>query len=281
MKTILITLLLTALSLRAQAPASSPNSGTFAPVPVDNLPDTNRDAQLRQALQNALAGKATGVIDQRPANSPTNIVLPGALPAPGPSTRTALTPLPPSAATNSSAAPVISPAPAPAVSSQPEHPGDFTATNLPPIAAANTPPEEMLPAGTINFPATDLNQVLQIYSELVGRTILRPTTLPAPTITLKTQTPLTRREAIQAFDAVLALNGVAVVNVGEKFVKVIPTAQAGQVGAAFSKEKVDQLPDLGQFVTGDHPSDQRQAYRVDTGSDSICQRRTGQWNSSH
>jgi general secretion pathway protein D len=48
---------------------------------------------------------------------------------------------------------------------------------------------------------------------------------------------------------VLALNGIAVVNVGDKFVKVVPTANAGQVGAAFSKDKVDQLPDLGQFVT--------------------------------
>jgi general secretion pathway protein D len=120
---------------------------------------------------------------------------------------------------------------------------------VPPAAGTNTPPEETLPAGTINFPATDLNQVLQIYAELVGRTVLRPTTLPAPTITLKTQTPLTRHEAIQAFDAVLALNGIAVVNVGDKFVKVVPTAQAGQIGAPFSKEKADQLPDMGQFVT--------------------------------
>jgi general secretion pathway protein D len=60
---------------------------------------------------------------------------------------------------------------------------------------------------------------------------------------------LTRREAIQAFDAVLALNGIAVVDVGDKFVKVVPTAQAGQIGAPFSKEKVEQLPDMGQFVT--------------------------------
>jgi general secretion pathway protein D len=101
----------------------------------------------------------------------------------------------------------------------------------------------------INFPATDLNQVLQIYAELVGRTVLRPTSLPAPTITLKTQTPLTRREAIQAFDAVLALNGIAMVNVGDKFVKAVGTGQAGQIGAAFNNEKADQLPDMGQFVT--------------------------------
>lgn len=115
--------------------------------------------------------------------------------------------------------------------------------------ATNAPPEPMLPAGVINFPATDLNQVLKIYADLVNRTVLRPTALPAPTITLVTQTPLTKSEAKQAFDAVLALNGIAMIDVGDKFVKVVPTAQAGQVGAAFSKQPIDQIPDMGQYVT--------------------------------
>jgi general secretion pathway protein D len=108
---------------------------------------------------------------------------------------------------------------------------------------------QLLPVGRINFPAADLNQVLSIYEELVGRTILRPATLPAPTITLVTQTPLTRSEAIRALDAVLALNGIAAVNVGEKFVKLVPTAQAGQIGAPFDNNGPDQLSDLGQYVT--------------------------------
>jgi general secretion pathway protein D len=91
--------------------------------------------------------------------------------------------------------------------------------------------------------------VLKVYAELVGRTVLRPTQLPAPTITLETQTPLTRSEARAAIDAVLALNGISVINVGDKFVKVVPAQQAGQVGAPFSRAPTDQLPDLGQFVT--------------------------------
>lgn len=248
MKRILLTFLSTAFSLWAQAQASAAD---FAPLPADNSPDTNRDALLRQALQNARSGRTTRATDQRPANSPTNDVSPGISSVPNPSTQTVITPTQAAPATNRAPAPTISAAPAqaPAVAGQLKPPTDLTATNLTTMAATNAAPEEVLPAGTINFPATDLNQVLQIYSELVGRTILRPTQLPAPTITLKTQTPLTRREAVQAFDAVLALNGIAVLNVGEKFVKVVPMAQAGQVGAGFSKEQVDQLPDLGQFVT--------------------------------
>ena len=106
----------------------------------------------------------------------------------------------------------------------------------------------MVPAGTINFPAVDINEVMKIYAELVNRTVLRPTTLPG-VITLKTQTPLTKKEAIQALDAVLALNGVSVIPVGDKFVKAVPTPQANQTAAAFNKQEAKDLPELGSYVT--------------------------------
>jgi len=254
-KTILLTLLLTMAGSWAQTSSAPAGSGSFAPLPE---PNTNRNPLLQQALHDALNGKAaaSGAAPSQ-TNAPTTVgaptavvPAPGPVTVPGPSSRTALTPVEPPG--NTSPAPVPSGSPAatsPTVPTpgQPKPPGEITATAA--GASTNASPEETLPAGTINFPATDLNQVLQIYSELVGRTVLRPTSLPAPTITLKTQTPLTRREAIQAFDAVLALNGIATVNVGDKFVKVVPMAQAGQVGAPFSKEKLDQLPELGQFVT--------------------------------
>ena len=124
------------------------------------------------------------------------------------------------------------------------------ATNVPKISV-NTPsaPEEIIPAGTINFPSADLNQVLDVYAGLVNRTILRPANLGAPQITLKTQTPLTKKEAIQALDAVLALNGISVINIGDKFAKVVPAAQANTEGGARDLRDASELPDLGQYVT--------------------------------
>ena len=101
----------------------------------------------------------------------------------------------------------------------------------------------------INFPGTDLNQVLQIYADLVGRTVLRPTALPAQQISLKTQTPLTKREAIQAFDSVLSLNGISMINFGDKFVKALPVAEANLAGAPFTKQDSSKLPEFGQYVT--------------------------------
>jgi len=113
---------------------------------------------------------------------------------------------------------------------------------------ASAPPEEMIPAGNINFQGVDVNQVLDVYAKLVGRTLLRAG-LPAAQIVLRTETPLTKSEAIQALQAVLALNGISVINIGDKFVKVVSTGDANSTGAEFNDMDASQLPDLGTYVT--------------------------------
>jgi general secretion pathway protein D len=119
---------------------------------------------------------------------------------------------------------------------------------------AQTPPPA--PAGTnaeaagytYDFPGVDVEQILKIYSDLVGRTLLR-SGLPAATITLKTQSPLTKTEAIEALQAVLSLNGIVVENIGDKFVKVLPVDQAGGGGQKMDTADASQLPELGTYVT--------------------------------
>lgn len=125
---------------------------------------------------------------------------------------------------------------------QPTTPADSTAT------AAAAAQEEMVPAKMINWQGVDVNQVLEIYADLVGRTLIRGQ-LPAAQIVLKTQTPLTKTEVIQAIQAVLALNGIAVVNIGDKFVKVGPVDQANGFGAEFNNVNVTNLPNLGSYIT--------------------------------
>ncbi|MCU0772499.1 MAG: hypothetical protein MUE94_12145 [Verrucomicrobia bacterium] len=134
------------------------------------------------------------------------------------------------------------PSPAPALPGPAPSAGATTVTPTPPAAAE-------VPKGTIKFPGADLDMVLEIYAELVGRTILRPAALPAGTITLVTQTDLSKAEAIQALDAVLALNGISMINIGDKFVKAVPMAQAGQEGAPVSSLGAGTLADLGQYVS--------------------------------
>jgi general secretion pathway protein D len=116
--------------------------------------------------------------------------------------------------------------------------------------ATNAMPEEgVVPAGTIDFRGADLNTVFEIYARLVNRTILRPATLPAAQIWLKTQTPLTVREAVQALDTVLGMNGITMIVISDKFVKAATGPTAFQEAAPFSRLDATHLPEFGAYVT--------------------------------
>lgn len=100
----------------------------------------------------------------------------------------------------------------------------------------------------MRFAAVDLNTFLDFYAAFLGRTILRPAGLPGQTITLQTQFPLTRREMVEAMDTVLAMNGISTILVGEKFVKVVQTAQALQEAAPASVLGMAELPEAAQYL---------------------------------
>jgi general secretion pathway protein D len=144
-------------------------------------------------------------------------------------------------------APPVAPAAPPVAPAAPRvAPAAQPVTVAPPAA---DPEDEIVPPGHINFRGVDLNQVLEVYAELVNRTILRPAGLASPPVVLRTQTTLTRREAKQALDAVLALNNIAMIDVGEKFVKAVQLPAANQEGAPFSHLEADMLPEFGQYMT--------------------------------
>lgn len=115
-------------------------------------------------------------------------------------------------------------------------------------AAAN-PGDDVIPAGQIKFQDADIAQVLEIYQELTGRTVLKPSSLPAVKISIRTQSALTRAEAVLALDSILSMNGVTMVLQGEKFVKAVAEAQAGGAGGAFNDLPGELLPDSGTYVT--------------------------------
>ncbi|MGD0252303.1 MAG: secretin N-terminal domain-containing protein [Verrucomicrobiota bacterium] len=140
--------------------------------------------------------------------------------------------------------------PAPTIPTAPATP---PATAAPNNIAAPAPVERAsagteVPAYNYNLQGVDVNQVLDLYADLVGRTILRAG-LPQASIVLHTQSLLTRSEAIQALQAVLALNGISLVNIGDKFVKALPSDQASSAGASLDYSSATNLPELGSYVT--------------------------------
>lgn len=133
-----------------------------------------------------------------------------------------------------------------------------TATSLAPppatppgvSASTNAAPEKA--DITYTFPAIPVEQILDIYADLVGRTLLRSSTGPAAiqptaTVTLKTESPLTRSEAIIALETILGMNGITIVPLGDKFAKVVTEAVAGHEGGVISTNAT--VPEAGKFVT--------------------------------
>jgi general secretion pathway protein D len=107
-----------------------------------------------------------------------------------------------------------------------------------------------------NFISTPIEQVLDEYAELINRDILRANVgnavvAPNTLITLKTRPnhKLTRREAIIALETVLGMNGITVVPIGDRFIKVVPDAVVGQQGGAFNTGDAAKIPESGKFIT--------------------------------
>lgn len=85
----------------------------------------------------------------------------------------------------------------------------------------------------LNFRDSPLDQVLDLIADLTNRTIIKSPGLNA-TISLKSQTRLKVSEAMIAIEAVLSMNNITLVPMGDKFLKAVQTAQARQEGMSIS-----------------------------------------------
>ncbi len=204
---------------------------THPPTAADTnvvRPPTNTVESIRRALQQSITNRP-------PRTVATNLALPG---FPSPGRRSTVAP------------PGTAPAQNPA-----------TAVTLPGSAAAPDGGARSAASATIKtnrqgeigevilkFNNAPLDQVLDEYSRITGRTVLRPATLQSP-ITIITSTPLTREEAIQAMDGALALNNITMIPQGEKFVKAVPSAQAPQEGARIARLDDGEFSEAEQYVT--------------------------------
>ncbi len=248
-KNILLALLLTAFGLGALAQVTPPAG--------DNT-TTNREAAPDQAVEDPPAATTNVPAVPDPATAAATAAVPVEAPAVNPP-QTATNrlpvrrprlgnPLPNQPLPGAPAAAAAVAAPTPVATAPLTLPPDAVTISSTP-ANAISDPDKILPAGSINFTAAPLEQVLEIYAEFVGRNLLRPATLPKADIVLKQTTPLTKLELVHALEAALALNQISVVNVGDKFVTVVATAEAFKIAGRINTNNVADLAELGSMVT--------------------------------
>ncbi len=89
---------------------------------------------------------------------------------------------------------------------------------------------------TPKFQDAPIDQFLDEYSKLTGRTMIKAPGVNA-TFTFKAKVAkLTRSEMIQAMDSLLSMNNLALVPLGSRFYRVVPIANATTEGLAIQKE---------------------------------------------
>lgn len=125
--------------------------------------------------------------------------------------------------------------------------GQETHTSMDPVSDGKR--GETFPPGLLKFDDADLTQVLNTYRELSGRSIVRSSALPHAKISLETRTPLTRIEALQTLDSVLAQNGIVMIPQGTKHVKAVAKQAAPQESPPLVNLPREQLPDCGTYIT--------------------------------
>ncbi len=250
MKTKLASLLLTAVATLLVAQVPPPPTGGSPGRPPISVPVRPLNPNAPASVS-AVATNAPGTPRTVPnATAPEAFRPPPGLPLPGTSltaptnARPGVMTLPGSPAGGPAGGPTGGPAATGTTGAM--------GTNAVSLAAVgfNAAGEELLDPSLTSFKEMPLGQVLEIYSELTGRTVLRSPAVQANTqITLVTKSPLTRQETIQAIDSILALNSITIIPTGQKFLTVVPTANAMQEGAAFNTNSARELPEASQYIT--------------------------------
>jgi general secretion pathway protein D len=95
----------------------------------------------------------------------------------------------------------------------------------------------------------DIDSVLSALEIYTGRIVVRPGQLPTATYTLKISRPIPKAELVTALETLLALNGVAVSPMGERFLKVTALSQAKSEAPEMIIGSSLDLPPSGRIVT--------------------------------
>lgn len=111
-----------------------------------------------------------------------------------------------------------------------------------------TPGEKLTPARSIKFEQAELAQVLNVYAEVSGRSIIRAANVPDIKVTFSNQTPMTSVELLQALDTVLAAQDITMVCLGTQYVKAVSAGQAHLEPGPVVELKPEQLPDSSSFL---------------------------------
>ena len=116
----------------------------------------------------------------------------------------------------------------------------------PPLSRLQGQEGEMAPL-ILRGDTTD--SLLALLEKLTGRSVIRPQSLPNPPFNFTSQRPMSVEERIEALESLLSLNGVAVIEQSDLFLRVVPVASITGRTPTFVEGDLTDMPDTGGIFT--------------------------------
>ncbi len=103
---------------------------------------------------------------------------------------------------------------------------------------------------TFNFPNSPIEPIFEMFAELTGKMVLYAPNVEGTVNLISGSVELSRAEAIEAITSSLALSGIVLIPMGEKFVKAVLAEEAVQHAPQINRaEDPNLLPESGEFIT--------------------------------
>lgn len=108
-------------------------------------------------------------------------------------------------------------------------------------------PEEIV--GIIRMSDMGANSVLDMLERFTGRSVIRQQNLPTVKLNFSSQKPMKKWEAVLALESLLSLNGIAITDLGDKFLKAVPAAAIGsQAPGLIEDSTLNSIPSQKIFA---------------------------------
>jgi general secretion pathway protein D len=99
------------------------------------------------------------------------------------------------------------------------------------------------------FSDESLPQVLYVLEKLTGKSVLCDQSVANAKLSLQIRQPLSKQEAIRAIENVLSLNGVALIDRGDEFLRAVSTRVAATYATEWIPESVLSMPASDKIYT--------------------------------
>jgi general secretion pathway protein D len=132
--------------------------------------------------------------------------------------------------------------------------GGVLPAQTPPVPAATAearPPTDGADnmVNQLMLPDADIDTILSTLEQLTGRIVIRPQQLVTATYNIKIKKPVTKAEAIVAIETALALNGIGLSPLGDKFLKVVNLQMVRQEAPEMLTGSAFDQPASGKAAT--------------------------------